>query len=88
MGAVFKEYQIRKMIDNMHSGAISMSRFVDLLNRECYLSFSKIGEKFDDESIMLSLEAYLAQNENVCKNEVKIKIQELIGKLQYQKLNQ
>ena len=81
--SIFKEAQIRKMLGHLNGGAITLSRFTEILNKEAYISLKNRGEWVSMIQVVQTLEAYLAQNDT-CKTETEIKIKTLIDYMKTQ----
>lgn len=74
---IFKEAQIKKMLDQVHAGQMTFSRMVELLNKETYKKLAYKGQLVTMMDVIRTLEAYLVHNEPV-KNQTEIKIKSLI----------
>lgn len=81
--AVFKESEIKNLVGNLNGGAISLSRFTEILNKDAYVSLKNKGEWVSMVQVVDTLEAFLAQNDT-CKNETEIKIKSLIDYMKSQ----
>ncbi|MDE1191854.1 MAG: hypothetical protein PW786_06930 [Arachidicoccus sp.] len=75
--AIFKEAQIKKMLDHVATGNMSLSQFTQSLNIEAYKYQAHKGDLVTMMDVVRNLEAFLVHNENT-KNITKIKIKTLI----------
>ncbi len=74
---VFKEAQIKKMIDQVQAGQMTFSRMVELLNQETYKELAYKGQLVTMTDVVRTLETFLVHNEPV-KNQMEIKVKTLI----------
>ena len=75
--AIFKELEIKKMLDHVAQGNMSLSQFTQSLNVEAYKYQAHKGDLVTMMDVVRNLEAFLVHNENT-KNTTKVKIQTLI----------
>lgn len=75
--AIFKESEIKKMLDHVAQGNMSLSQFTQSLNVEAYKYQAHKGDLVTMMDVVRNLEAFLVHNENT-KNTTKVKIQTLI----------
>lgn len=75
---LFKEAQVKKMLEHVQAGNISFGRMVELMNKDVYKHQAKRGQLVTMMDVVRTLEAFLAHNDH-CKNETQIKVKELIG---------
>ena len=74
---IFKEAQIKKMLDQVQAEQMTFSRMVELLNKETYKELAYKGQLVTMMDVVRTLEAFLVHNEPV-KNQTEIKIKALI----------
>ena len=84
---IFKEAQIKKMLNHVAAGNMSLSQFTEMLNKDAYSALAKRGELVTMMDIVRTLEAFLVHNDETCKSELKVKIQTLISFIQSQVIN-
>lgn len=81
---IFKEAQIKKMLDQVQAEQMTFSRMVELLNKETYKELAYKGQLVTMMDVVGTLEAFLVHNDETCKSELKVKIQTLISFIQSQ----
>jgi len=74
---IFKEAQIKKMLDQVQAEQMTFSRMVELLNKETYKELAYKGQLVTMMDVVRTLEAFLVHNEPV-KNQTEIKVKTLI----------
>lgn len=78
--AIFKEAQIKKMLDQVQAEQMTFSRMVKLLNQEAYKELAYKGQLVTMMDVLRILETFLVHNEPV-KNQTEIKVKTLIDYL-------
>lgn len=74
---LFKEAQVKKMLEHVQAGNISFGRMVELMNKDVYKHQEKRGQLVTMMDVVRTLEEFLAHNDH-CKNETQIKVKALI----------
>lgn len=77
--AIFKEAFIKKMLNHLSAGNLSVSQFTDMLNNDAYSALAKRGELVTMMDVVRTLEAFLVHNDESCNHELKVKIHTLIS---------
>ncbi len=85
--AIFKVAEIKKMLDHVAAGNMSLSQFTQSLNVEAYKYQAHKGDVVTMMDIVRNLEAFLVHNENT-KNITRMKIQTLIDYLKSEVVNE
>jgi len=85
--AIFKESQIKNMLNHVQTEQITFSRMVELLNQQAYKELAYKGKLVIMEDIIITLEAFLVQNEPV-KNQVELKTKDFISYIKSQIIDQ
>lgn len=80
---IFKEAQIKKMLDQVQAGQMTFSRMVELLNQETYRELAYKGQLVTMMDVVRTLEAFLIHNEPV-KNQTELKVKEFIDYMKSQ----
>lgn len=83
---IFKETQIKKMLDQVHAGQMTFSRMVEFLNQENYKELAYKGHLVTMTDVVRTLEAFLVHNEPV-KNKMEIKVKTLIDYMKSEVVN-
>lgn len=84
--AIFKESEIKKMLDHVVQSNMSLSQFTQSLNVEAYKYQAHKGDLVTMMDVVRNLEAFLVHNENT-KNITKVKIQTLIDYMKSEVVN-
>lgn len=81
--AIFKEAEIKKMLNQVQSEQMTFSRMVELLNQKSYQELAYKGQLVTMMDVVRTLEAFLIHNEPV-KNKTELKVKELIDYMKSQ----
>lgn len=76
--AIFKENEIKKMLNNVQMEQMTFSRMVELLNQKIYKELAHKGQLISTIDVINTLEAFLIHNENI-KNQTELKIKDFIN---------
>lgn len=77
--AIFKESEVRKMLDCVLAEQMTFSRMVELLNQKAYKELARKGQLVTMMDLVRTLEAFLQHNDETCKSETQVKVQSLIS---------
>jgi hypothetical protein len=75
--SIFKESQIKKMLGQVQSEQITLSRMVEFLNQEAYNYKAKKGDLVSMMDIITMLECFLSHNPTA-KSMTQVKVKTLI----------
>ena len=75
---IFKEYEIKKMLNYVQEEQMTFSRMVEILNQTAYKELAHKGNLVTMSDIVKTLECFLIHNEPI-KNNMEIKIKEFIN---------
>lgn len=84
--AIFKEAQIKKMLDQVQAEQMTFSRMVELLNQKSYQELAYKGQLVTMMDVVRTLEAFLVHNEPV-KNQTELKVKTLIDYMKSEVVN-
>lgn len=84
--ALFKEAQIKKMINHVAQGNMSLSQFTQSLNVEAYKYQAHKGDLVTMMDVVRTLEAFLVHNEPV-KSQTEVKVKTLIDYMKSEVVN-
>lgn len=62
--AIFKESEVKAMLNELHSEQISFSKFVEQLNDAAHTNLAKNGSLVSMMDIVRTLELFIAQNQD------------------------